>query len=55
MASEHRLQENFTMAFSEIRPLVPLFQIEFVVAKSGFLSYYNHQPIRFEEDKRFGP
>jgi hypothetical protein len=26
----------------------------FVVAGGGFLSYWNHQLIKFEEEKRFG-
>ena len=29
------------------------FQTEFVVAGGGFLSYWNHQLIKFEEEKRF--
>ena len=30
------------------------FQTEFVVAVGGFLSYWTHQIIKFEEEKRFG-
>ena len=30
------------------------FQTGFVVAGGGFLSYWNHQLIKFEEEKRFG-
>ena len=30
------------------------FQTGFVVAGGGFLSYWNHQQIKFEEEKRFG-
>ena len=29
------------------------FQTEFVVDRGGFLSYWNHQLIKFEEEKRF--
>ena len=31
------------------------FQTGFVIAGGGFLSYWNHQLIQFEEEKRFGP
>ena len=30
------------------------FQTEFVIAGGGFLSYWNHQQIKFEEERRFG-
>ena len=30
------------------------FQTGFVVSGVGFLSYWNHQQIKFEEEKRFG-
>ena len=43
-----------TGTYCKEKSLQENFQTGFVVAGGGFLSYWNHQLIKFEEEKIFG-